>query len=125
MNEFLSAPPERGGPIGSKPHRARFATYNGLPNYRFHTLLFEVNRLRSDEVLHCCSEAFVQVLCNENFNGLPKFSQPSPGQFDRRIAAAGMNSANREANRGLRRRFSLSCSSILRGLSSAFRAYLT
>src|SRR5258708_6121497 len=45
------------------------------PNSRFHTLLFGINRLRSDELLHCwakshCSGAFVQLLCNQNFNGL-------------------------------------------------------
>jgi hypothetical protein len=27
--------------------------YNGLANSRFHTLLFGINRLRSDELLHC------------------------------------------------------------------------
>src|SRR5947208_485690 len=30
-------------------HRARFATYNGLANSRFDTLLFGINRLRSDQ----------------------------------------------------------------------------
>src|SRR5260370_41246878 len=50
--------------------------YNGLANSRFHTLLFGINRLRSDELLHCramspCSGAFVQLLCNQNFNCLP------------------------------------------------------
>src|SRR5258705_263609 len=49
--------------------------WGGFPNSRFHTLLFGINRLRSDELLHCwakspCSGAFVQRLCNQNFNGL-------------------------------------------------------
>jgi hypothetical protein len=49
--------------------------HNGLANSRFHTLLFGINRLRSDELPHCwanshCSEAFVQLLCNQNSNGL-------------------------------------------------------
>src|SRR5258708_31312713 len=53
--------------------------YNGLANSRFHTLLFGINRLRSDELPHCwakshCSGAIVQLLCNQNFNGL---SRPS------------------------------------------------
>ena len=52
-----------------------FGPYNGLANSRFHTLLFGINRLRSDELPHCrakshCSGAFVQLLCNQNFNGL-------------------------------------------------------
>ena len=47
----------------------------GLGNSRFHTLLFGINRLRSDKLPHCwakshCSGAFVQLLCNQNFNGL-------------------------------------------------------
>jgi len=42
---------------------------NGLANSRFYTLLFGINRLRSDEVPHCrakshCSGAIVQLLCN-------------------------------------------------------------
>jgi hypothetical protein len=49
--------------------------YNGLASSRFHTLLIGINRLRSDELLHCwtkshCSGAFVQLLCSQNFNGL-------------------------------------------------------
>ena len=49
--------------------------YNGLANSRFHTLLFGINSLRSDELPHCwanshCSEAFVQLLCNQDSNGL-------------------------------------------------------
>jgi hypothetical protein len=56
-------------------------TYNGLANSRFHTLLFGINRLRSDELPHCwakspCSGAFVQLLCNQNFNALPCRSTP-------------------------------------------------
>src|SRR6266850_5705368 len=40
--------------------------YNGLANSRFHTLLFGINSLRSDELPHCraknhCSGAFVQL----------------------------------------------------------------
>ena len=52
-----------------------FGPYNGIANSRFHTLLFGVNRLRSAELPHCwahshCSEAFVQLLCNQNFSRL-------------------------------------------------------
>jgi hypothetical protein len=41
--------------------------YNGLANSRFHTLVFGINRLRSDELPHCWvksrgSRAFVQLL---------------------------------------------------------------
>src|SRR5438445_1515152 len=55
-------------------HRARFATYNGLANSRFHTLLFGINRLRSEEILHCraksaCSGTIVQLLCNQKCDG--------------------------------------------------------
>src|SRR5882762_6085764 len=55
--------------------RQSLRPYNGLANSRFHTLLFGINRLRSDELPHCwansrCSEAFVQLLCNQNSNGL-------------------------------------------------------
>jgi hypothetical protein len=55
--------------------------YNGLANSRFHTLLFEINRLRSDELPHCwakshCSGAVVQLLCNQNYNGLPRRFTP-------------------------------------------------
>ena len=51
---------------------SEFSTENGLANSRFHTLLFGVNRLRSDEMPHCwakshCSGAIVQLLCNQNF----------------------------------------------------------
>src|SRR5260370_38902486 len=47
--------------------------YNGLANSRFHTLLFGINRLRSDELLHCWAKshrlgAFVQLLCNLNWS---------------------------------------------------------
>jgi hypothetical protein len=40
-------------------------SYNGLANSRFHTLLFGINKLRSDGLPHCwakdrCSGAFVQ-----------------------------------------------------------------
>jgi len=43
--------------------------------------LFGINRLRSDELPHCwakspCSGAFVQLLCNQNFNALPCRSTP-------------------------------------------------
>jgi hypothetical protein len=53
----------------------------GLANSRFHTLLFGINRLRSDELPHCwakspCSGAFVQLLCNQHFNALPCRSTP-------------------------------------------------
>src|SRR6266850_3407161 len=56
-----------------------FSPYNGLANSRFHTLLFGINRLRSDELPHCwtnshCSEAFVQLLCNQDSNGLPRYA---------------------------------------------------
>jgi len=49
-----------------------FSQYNGLANSRFHTLLFGINRLRSDELPHCwakshCSGTFVQLLCNRYF----------------------------------------------------------
>src|ERR1700745_188893 len=58
-----------------------FGPYNGLANSRFHTLLFGINSLRSDELPHCwakspCSGAFVQLLCNQNFNALPCRSTP-------------------------------------------------
>ena len=48
---------------------------NGLANSRFHTLLFGINRLHSDG-MPCFgandprSAAIVQLLCNQNFNGL-------------------------------------------------------
>ncbi len=42
----------------------------------FHSLVFGINRLHSDEMPHFCaknpcSEAIVQLLCNRNYNGLP------------------------------------------------------
>jgi hypothetical protein len=45
------------------------SSYNGLANSRFHTLLFGIHGLPSDELPHCwakspCSGAFVQLLCN-------------------------------------------------------------
>src|ERR1700756_1111405 len=60
---------------------SEFSTENGLANSRFHTLLFGINRLRSDELPHCwakspCSGAFVQLLCDQNFNALPCRSTP-------------------------------------------------
>jgi len=52
---------------------ARFTWHSGLANSRFHTLLFGINRLRSDALPHFwtnshCSEAFVQLLCNQNWS---------------------------------------------------------
>jgi hypothetical protein len=43
-----------------------FGPYNGLANSRFHTLLFGINRLRSEELPYCwakshCSAAIVQL----------------------------------------------------------------
>src|ERR1700676_174085 len=63
-----------GGEGGIRTPGRSFGPYNGLANSRFHTLLFGINRLRSDALLHCwakspCSGAFVQLLCNQNFNG--------------------------------------------------------
>jgi hypothetical protein len=51
-------------------------SHNGLANSRFHTLLFAINSLRSDELPQCwakspCLGAFVQLLYNQNFNCLP------------------------------------------------------
>src|SRR6266404_501307 len=59
----------------SGTERQSLRPYNGLANSRFHTLLFGINRLRSDELLHRwakspCSGAFVQLLCNQNFSGI-------------------------------------------------------
>jgi hypothetical protein len=49
-----------------------FGRYSGLTNSRFRTLLFGINRLRSEELPNCwvkshCSGAIVQLLCNQNF----------------------------------------------------------
>src|SRR5215469_17897660 len=57
---------ERGG---IRTPGTSFSSYNGLANSRFHTLLFGINRLRSDELPHCgakspCSRAIVQLMCN-------------------------------------------------------------
>jgi hypothetical protein len=46
---------------------------NGLANSRFHTLLFGINRLRSDEMPHCwakshCSGAIVQLFVQQEFS---------------------------------------------------------
>src|SRR6202790_3179500 len=62
-----------GGEGGIRTPGRSFGPYNGLANSRFHTLLFGINRLRSDELLHCwaksrCSGAFVQLLCNQNWS---------------------------------------------------------
>jgi hypothetical protein len=43
---------------------------DGLANSRFHTLLFGINSLRSDELPHrwaksACSGTIVQLLCNQ------------------------------------------------------------
>jgi hypothetical protein len=58
-----------------------FSQYNGLANSRFHTLLFGINRLRSDGMPYFgandpCSGAFVQLMCNQNFNLLSCRSAP-------------------------------------------------
>jgi hypothetical protein len=56
----------------------------GFPNSRFHALLFGINRLRSDELLHFwakshCSGAIVQLLCNRE----PTFGHNAPyASFD-------------------------------------------
>ena len=55
--------------------RPSLRLYSGLANSRFYTLLFGINGLRSDELPHGwaksrCSGAFVQLLCNQNFNGI-------------------------------------------------------
>src|ERR1700758_2260931 len=43
---------------------SEFSTENGLANSRFHTLLFGINRLRSDELLHFGQRAPVrEQLC--------------------------------------------------------------
>src|SRR5580704_12120080 len=57
---------------GTKTRAGHLPPRNGLANSRFHTLLFGINRLRSDELPHCwanshCSGAFVQLLCNRYF----------------------------------------------------------
>jgi len=49
---------------------------NGLANSRFHTLLFGINRSRSDGIPYFgandpCSAAFVQLLCNRYFGKRP------------------------------------------------------
>jgi hypothetical protein len=64
-----------GGEGGIRTPGRSFGPYNGLANSRFHTLLFGINRLRSEELPYCwakshCSAAIVQLLCNQNFNGL-------------------------------------------------------
>jgi hypothetical protein len=53
--------------------------YNGLANSPFHSLVFGINNLRSDEMPYfgakcSCSAAVVQLLCGQNFNDL---SRPS------------------------------------------------
>src|ERR1700731_4533300 len=55
-------------------HMIRTCPYNGLANSRFHTLLFGINRLRSDGMPYFgahdpCSGAFVQLLCNQKCDG--------------------------------------------------------
>jgi hypothetical protein len=47
-----------------------------MPDFSEPTGVVRNHRLRSDELLHCwakspCSGAFVQLLCNQNFNCLP------------------------------------------------------
>ena len=66
-------PQERNARFSAKWRAATFNYCNGLANSRFHTLLFGINRLRSDELLHCwaksyCSGAFVPLLCNQNWS---------------------------------------------------------
>jgi len=61
--------------VTTRKFKPEFSTENGLANSRFHTLLFGINRLRSDTIPHFCAKrhclgAFVQLLCNQNFNGL-------------------------------------------------------
>jgi hypothetical protein len=65
-----------GGEGGIRTPGTSFSLYNGFANSRFHTLLFGINSLRSEELPHCwakspCLGAFVQLLCNQNFNCLP------------------------------------------------------
>src|SRR6266446_6085129 len=82
----------------SWPH-CSFHRYNGLANSRFHTLLFGINMLRSDKLPHCrakrrCLGAIVQLLCNQNFNGLScRCSEiTSAGRPTLRLTAMGLTS---------------------------------
>jgi hypothetical protein len=64
---------------------------NGLANFRFHTLLFGINELRSDEMpyfgaKHPCSAVIVQLLCNQNFTVYPVDVRPSRAQTMKRLA---------------------------------------
>jgi hypothetical protein len=61
----------------TRQRRLRRSPYNGLANSRFHTLLFGINTLHSDTMPPLCAKshclgAFVQPLCNQNFNGLSR-----------------------------------------------------
>ena len=65
---------------------------NGLANSRFYTLVFGINRLRSDELPHCrakrrCLGAVVQLLCNQNLSGIS-------------VRCTPITSANDEASSG-------------------------
>jgi hypothetical protein len=60
---------------------------NGLANSRFHTLLFGINRLRSDELPHCwakspCSGAFVQLFVQPEFQ---RFTLPIDALHHRQL----------------------------------------
>jgi hypothetical protein len=62
-----------GGEGGFEPPGRSFGPYNGLANSRFHTLLFGIKRLRSDELAHCraksrCSGAIVQLLYKQKYD---------------------------------------------------------
>ena len=68
-----------------------FRCANGLANSRFHTLLFGINRLRSDELPYCwakshCSGAIVQLLCTRISAIYHADLRPSPARTLERLA---------------------------------------
>lgn len=66
----------------NSPPEFEFTTFSRQPgrsgdaNSPFLSLVFGINKLRSGEMPYFCAKsrcsgAFVQLLCNQNFNGLP------------------------------------------------------
>jgi hypothetical protein len=58
---------------GMRQRQTVARAYNGLANYPFHSLVFGINKLRSDKMHFCgAKKPDRQHLCNQNFNGLSR-----------------------------------------------------
>jgi hypothetical protein len=55
---------------GMRQRQTAARAYNGLANYPFHSLVFGINKLRSDKMhFFGAKKPDRQHLCNQNFNG--------------------------------------------------------